>query len=177
VARLSLGAAFVAVLTSIATFVALLATSSPGWGVIALNRVSEVLVLLSVASALAVERRPIVGAWQAQIAAAAVAFAFVVVALAKLYAASSSFSGFDRAETWAGEAAVVGLAALAFGLIGPRVRVSSVRLGFAAAALAALGCAAYAISLELGIKAFIWYSVAATAASLAASAAARMARL
>jgi len=177
VARLPLVVAVLAVCASIAAFVALLTTSSPGWGVIALNRVSDVLVLLSIALALAIERRPTVAAWQAQLAAAVVALAFVIVALVKLYATSSYVSGLVRADTWANEAAVVGLAAVAFGLIGPRNGVTSIRIGFVTAACAAIGCAAYAISLELDFKAFVWYSVAGTAASLAASAAARMPRL
>jgi hypothetical protein len=139
--------------------------------------VSDVLVLLSIALALAIERRPTVAAWQAQLAAAVVALAFVIVALVKLYATSSYVSGLVRADTWANEAAVVGLAAVAFGLIGPRNGVTSIRIGFVTAACAAIGCAAYAISLELDFKAFVWYSVAGTAASLAASAAARMPRL
>lgn len=62
--------------------------NSPGRAVIALEHVSLVLVSLSIALALAVERRATVGAWQAQIATAAVSLAFVVVALVKLYSAS-----------------------------------------------------------------------------------------
>jgi hypothetical protein len=71
----------------------------------------------------------------------------------------------------------VGLGALAFGLIELRMTTSAARIGFAAAACAAVGCAAYAISLELETKAFVWYSIAGTVATLAGSAAARMPKL
>jgi hypothetical protein len=178
VARLSLVVAFVAVCASIGSFVAILESSSSGWGVYALNRVSDVLVLLSIALALAVVRRATQGAWQAQIAAAAVALAFVIVALVKLYTARGTTfpNNFGQASNWAAEAAVVSLGALSFGLIGLRATTRAARICFIAAVCAAVGCVAYGISLKLSGNAFVWYSVAATPATLAGSAAARMLR-
>ena len=117
--------ALVGVGASIASFIALMEVSSPGWGVVALQRVGVVLVALAVALALAVERRATAGAWQAQIAAAAVSVAFVIVALVKLYTGSSEFGGLDQGLNWAAEAQTVGLGALALGLIGLRVTTSA----------------------------------------------------
>jgi hypothetical protein len=151
--------------------------SSPGWGVIVLNRFCTVLVFLSIALALAVERRPTAWAWRVQVAAALVALAFVVVALVKLYAASSAFSGYGLAVAWAAEAGIVASGALAFGLIGPRASASGARISFVAVACASLAGAVYATTLELEIKAFVWYAVAGAAATLAGSAAARMRRI
>jgi hypothetical protein len=168
--------AFVAVCASIVSFVVLLESSSPGWGVVALNRVSEVLVALSIALALAVERRPAAGAWQAQVAAAAVSVAFAIVALVKLYSASSILAGLNPGLNWAEEASIVGTGALAFGLIGLRATASAAWIGFVAAGCVALGFAVYAVVLQPDAKAFVWYLVAGAAAALAGSAAARMER-
>ena len=142
---------------------------------ITLAHVSLVLVSLSIALALAVERRATVGAWQAQIATAAVSLAFVVVALVKLSSTSSAAGSFQGLN-WANEAGIVGTGSLAFGLIGLRVTTSAGWIGFAAAVSVAVGCAGYAISLEPDARAFVWYLVAGTAAALAGSAAARMHR-
>ena len=151
--------------------------SFPGWGVIALERSGVVLIALSIALALAVERRATAGAWQAQLAAAAVSIAFTIVALVKLYSASSTLaSGLGQGLSWASEAQTVGAGALALGLIGLRVTSSASWIAFLAAVCATVGFAGYAISLELDTKAFVWYLVAGTAAALAGSAAARMHR-
>jgi hypothetical protein len=166
--------AVVAVFASIASFIALMEISSPGWGVSALEHGSVVLIALSIALALAVERRATAGAWQAQLAAAAVSIAFAIVALVKLYAASAS--GFGPGLAWASEAQTLGAGALALGLIGLRVTSSASWIAFLAAVCAAVGFAGYAISLQFDIKAFVWYLVAGTAAALAGSAAARMHR-
>jgi hypothetical protein len=168
--------AFVAVCASIASFVALMEINSPGRAVIALEHASLVLLSLSIAFALAVERRATAGAWQAQIAAAVVSVAFVVVSLVKLYSTSSTSVVSFQALNWADEAGIVGTGALAFGLIGLRVTTSAGWTGFAAAVCVAVGCAGYAISLAPDTKAFVWYLVAGTAAALAGSAAARMHR-
>ena len=158
--------ALVGVGASIASFIALMEVSSPGWGVVALQRVGVVLVALAVALALAVERRATAGAWQAQIAAAAVSVAFVIDALVKLYMGSSEFGGLDQGLNWAAEAQTVGLGALALGLIGLRVTTSASWIAFLATVCATVGFSGYAISLELDTK----------AAALAGSAAARMHR-
>ena len=168
--------ALVGVGASIASFIALMEVSSPGWGVVTLQRVCVVLVALTVALALAVERRATAGAWQAQIAAATVSVAFVIVALVKLYTGPSKFGGFDQGLNWAAEAQTVGLGALALGLIGLRVTTSASWIAFLATVCATVGFSGYAISLQLDAKAFVWYLVAGTAASLAGSAAARMHR-
>jgi hypothetical protein len=164
--------AFVGVCASIASFIALMEISSPGWGVVALEHGSVVLIALSVALALAVQRRATAGAWQAQVAAAVVATAFAIVAIAKLYGSASS--GLFQGLNWAEEAQIVATGALAFGLIGLRVASSAAWTAFLAAVCAAVGFAAYAISLQLDAKAFTWYLVAGTATALAGSAAARM---
>jgi len=166
--------AFVAVCASIASFIALMEISSPGRAVIVLEHASLVLVSLSIALALAVERRATFGARQAQLATAAIALAFVVVALVKLYSTSSAVGGSFKGLAWADEAGIVGTGSLAFGLIGLRVTTSAGWIAFVAAVCVAFGCAGYAISLEPGTKAFVWYLVAGTAAALAGSAAARM---
>lgn len=166
--------AVVGVCASIASFIALMETSSPVWGVIALEHGSLILIALSIALALAVERRTTAGAWQAQLAAAAVSIAFAIVALVKLYSASStSASGLGQGLSWASEAQTLGAGALALGLIGLRVTNSTSWIAFLAAVCAAVGSAGYAISLQFEIKAFVWYLVAGTAAALAGSAAAR----
>ncbi|PWU22363.1 MAG: hypothetical protein C5B48_10130 [Candidatus Rokuibacteriota bacterium] len=150
--------------------------SSPGRGVIVLGHVSLILVSLSIALALAVDRRPTLGAWQRQVVTAAISLAFVIVALAKLYSASSTVGGSFQSVTWADEAGIVGTGSLAFGLIGLRVRNSAGWIGFVAVVCGAVGCAGYAISLEPDTRAFVWYLVAGAAAALAGSAAARMHR-
>jgi hypothetical protein len=134
-------AALVGVGASIASFIALMEVSSPGWGVVALQRVCVVLVALAVALALAVERRATAGAWQAQIAAAAVSVAFVIVALVKLYTGSSKFGGLDQGLNWAAAAQTVGLGALALGLIGLRVTTSASWIAFLATVCATVGFA------------------------------------
>jgi hypothetical protein len=164
--------ALVGVSASIASFVALMEVRSAGQGVIALEHVSLVLIPLSIALALAVERRPTVGVRQAQVATAAVSLAFMIVALVKLYSASGI--PID-AVSWADEAGIAGSGALAFGLIGLRARLSA---GWLVGAVAmAAGCAGYAVSLQPDTKSFVWYLVAGAAAALAGSAAARMHRL
>ena len=169
--------AVVGVCASIASFIALMEISSPGWGLIALEHGSVVLIALSIALALAIERRPTAGAWQVQVAAAAVSIAFAIVALVKLYSASSNLdSGLGQGLNWASEAQTVGAGALALGLVGLRVTSSASRIAFLAAVCAAVGSAGYAISLQTEIKAFVWYLVAGTAAALAGSATARMHR-
>ena len=171
--------AVVAVGASIASFIALIGSSRTGWGIFALYRASEVLVFLAIAAALAVERRSTRGAWQGQIATAAVAIAFATVALVKFYSGSGSDvfpNMFARADEWVAEAAILALGALALGLIGRRVATSLVWVSCVTAAFVAVGCAIYAISLKGSSNADIWYEVALTAAALAGSAAARMHR-
>lgn len=117
------------------------------------------------------------GAWQAQIAAAAVAVAFVVVALVKVYSASSTPAGrLANALSWVAEAQALGVGALAFGLIGRRASSSAGRIAFLVALGVTVGFAGYATSLKFDFKASVWYLAAGTAASLAGSAAARMHR-
>jgi hypothetical protein len=177
---LPLGIALVAICASIASFIVLLENPSrSGWWVFALNRGSYVLVLVAIALPLAVERRPTGGAWQAQIVAVAVSLAFAIVALVKLYTGSRSDvfpNAFAGADEWGSEASIVALGALALGLIGRRVATSAAWISFVAATCAAIGCAIYAISLEFSSKGVIWYEVAATAAALGGSAAARTRR-
>ena len=179
-ARLPLRLAFCAVLASVVSFVATLDTSlNPtrshwGWG--ALNSASEVLIFLALASALVFERRASARAAQLQIAAAAISVVFVIVALVKLYSASYFATGTFEAESWLSEASAIGLAAVAFGLIG--FRRADIRLdrAFALAVCVTAGCAIYAISLEGGFKNGAWWGVTLVFATLAASAAARMHR-
>ncbi len=172
--RLSLGFSLAAVCVSIGSFVAVQLQSNPApWEPSALNRFGYVLVALAVALALVVERRASVGAWWAQGAGAAVAVAFVIVGLIKLYASGGGLA-WIQALQWSEEAGAVGLGTLAFGLVGSRVRASAIRFGFGAAALAAVGGASYALSLELDGGAEVWYLIAATAAFLGASAGARL---
>ncbi|MGH3009898.1 MAG: hypothetical protein ACRDLM_10915 [Gaiellaceae bacterium] len=171
--RLSLGFSLVAVCVSIGSFVAVQLQSNPApWEPTAANRFSEVLVALALALALVGERRVVTGAWQAQAAAAVVAVGFEIVPLVKLFGAP----GLDwtQAFQWNAEAFVIGLAALAFGLIGSRTRTYAVKVACPAAMLVAVGAAIYALSLETDFRSQVWYSLAATAAILAASAAARM---
>src|SRR5689334_9078517 len=96
-------------------------TSSPDRTLISLEHVSLILLPLSVAFALAVERRPTLGAWQAQMATGATSVAFVIVALVKLYSTASTTGVSFQAVNWADEAVTVATGALAFGLIGIRV--------------------------------------------------------
>jgi hypothetical protein len=172
--------ALVGTCASIASFVALMEITSPERGVLVLEHVSLVLVALSIAGALAVERRATTGAWQAQIAAAAVSVAFLVVALVKLYSKTSTIGeSLGQSLSWMSEAEAVAPGALAFGLIGLRLTTSASWTAFLAAVCAAVGLAGYAtyaLSVELNTKAFVWYLAAGTAATLAGSAAARMRR-
>jgi hypothetical protein len=177
VTRLSLGFSLLAVCVSIGSFVAVQLQSNPApWEPSALSRVGYVLVVLAVALALVVEPQAFVGAWQAQVGAAVVAAGFVIVALVKQYgSAHPSFFASAQAVQWSSEAGAVGVAAVAFGLAGSPVRATGVKLGFGAAALGAVGSAGYAFSLKGSYgTAELWYLVAATAAFLGASAAARM---
>ena len=169
-------AAVVGVCASIASFVALMEIRAPGWGVVAVEHASGVLLGLAIALALAIKRRPTVGAWQFQIAAATVAVAFVIVAFVKTYSPSSVASSIGGGLDWASEAQTVGLAALAFGLIGLRVASRVSWIAFLAAVSVAVGLAGYAITLKFDFRAFVWYLAAGTTASLAGSAAARMRR-
>ena len=173
--RLSLGLSLVAVCISIGSFVAVQLQSNPApWEPSALNRFGYVLLVLAVAVALVVERRASLGAWQAQVAAAGVAVAFVIVALVKTYSSSHPALAFAQAIQWGSEAGAIAVATLAFGLVGPRNSSAAARIGFLAAALAGVGSASYALSLESSLRAEVWYLIAATAAFLAGSSAARM---
>jgi hypothetical protein len=176
VTRLSLGFSLLAVCVSIGSFVAVQLQSNPApWEPSALSRVGYVLVVLAVALALVVEPQAFVGAWQAQAGAAVVAAGFVIVALVKQYGSAHPSFAWVQALQWSSEAGAVGVAAVAFGLAGSPVRATGVKLGFGAAALVALGSAGYAFSLKGSYgTAELWYLVAATAAFLGASAAARM---
>lgn len=174
-ARLSFGFSLGAVCISIGSFVAVQLQSNPApWEPSALNHFGYVLVVLSVALALAVGRRGSARAWQVQIATAGAAVGFVIVALVKLYGSRLSGLAFTQALQWGGEGVAIGLAALAFGLVGPRVRASAAKLAFGAAVVVAVGSAGYALSMESDFRAEVWYFVAGTAAFLAASAAARV---
>jgi hypothetical protein len=174
VTRLSLGFSLAAVCVSIGSFVAVQLQSNPApWEPSALNRFGYVLVALAVALALVVERRPSALAWLAQVGAAVVSIGFVVVALVKLYTAAGVLASVQSFQ-WGDEALAVAVGALAFGLIGSRVQAPAAKLGFAVAGLIALGTASYSLSWKLDLGGEVWYLVAATAAFLASSAAARM---
>jgi hypothetical protein len=169
-----LGVAFLAIGVSIGSFIAQQLQSNPApWEPDALNRLGYVLIGLAVAVALVVERRPSALAWRAQVAAAVVSIGFAVVALVKLYTASGDFASVQSFQ-WGDESAAVAVGALAFGLIGSRVQAAPAKLGFVVAGLIALGAASYSLSWKLDLRGEVWYLVAATAAFLAGSAAARM---
>ncbi|HLX33048.1 MAG TPA: hypothetical protein VKR79_09820 [Gaiellaceae bacterium] len=175
--RLALGLGVVGVGASIASFAVETATNSGRWQLTAIFRGSEVLIVLSVAAALALGRRPGRTALLAQVAAAATALAFVIVALVKLHSASPHIDFSVNAPlNWSYEAGVVGLGALAFGLIGPRVRTPAIGPAFALTVFVAVGCAAYAIYGEREPRVDVWWAVALAMANLAGSAAARMER-
>jgi uncharacterized membrane protein YozB (DUF420 family) len=106
--------AFVGVCASIASFIALMEISAPGWGVVALEHWSAILIALSIALALAVERRATTGAWPAQIVAEAVSVAFAIVALVKVYSHSSTVAGgIGESLNWVWYLVVVTAASLA----------------------------------------------------------------
>src|SRR5579863_5756965 len=156
VARLSLVFSLGAVGLSVGGFVAArleansLVPSESAW-----NLFGYVLVVLAVGLALLVGREAVVGGWQAQLAAVGLAVAFAIVALVKLYTASSkpylASPGWVQADLWAAEAVQVGLGALALGLAGPRLRTAAPRVGFAAGGLVALGSDSYAAWLGTSI--------------------------
>jgi len=171
--RLSIGFSLFAVCVSIGSFVAVQLRSDT-WELLALNRFGYVLVGLAIGVACLVGRRESAGAWLAQVAAAVVAIAFVVVGLIKLYTYTSSGISTFQAFNWIEESAAIALAAVAFGLAGPGLRASAAKFAFGAAGLAAVATACYAVSLEMDNRGLAWFGVAATMAFLAASAAAGM---
>lgn len=163
-----------------AAFVVARSEADPHWELATANHTCDVLLVLTVAAALAVKRRPSVVAAKAQIAAAAVAIVFAIIALARLYAASGSGLALGRvvasASSWSDEAVVMGLAAFALGLIGFRVQSSVAIVGLAASGCASIASVVFAISLETDSRAYVWYSVAAVLALIAGSATARAQR-
>jgi hypothetical protein len=167
----------VAVVASLVAFIAE-ETGSNGTWIGPLNRASYVLVVLAIVAALLSERRASLLVVWAQVAATAAALVFAVVALFKYY--DNNASPFDAAiaiaYTWLGEASVLSLSVLAFGLTLARKRNPMAVVALAAAVAAAVGCAIYAITVNGGLASYMWWEIAGIGAFLAAAAAAGLER-
>ena len=172
--RLPVALTYVAAGISVATFIVLTldppSHSGDSW--LQLYDVSEVLLWLCVALSLVVVRRPSVAAWVGQIAAGVAAVAFVVVGLVKLHEAPFGVGDWGA---WFGEAEALGIAALAFGLAGERVRTPAVRVVVVGLAISAVACLGY-LHFGSGVQRDGWRFAAKATALLAASAATRMKR-
>ena len=168
--------ALVAVIVSLVGFIAGEAGAS-GWWPYALNRAGYVIVVFAVVAALLAARTPNALAVAAQVLAAAAALAFEIVALVKYYDATGPFGiGISTAFSWAGEAQMFGVAALALALTLARRHSTVAIAGLAVAIAIATGCAIYAITLEANFATNLWWSLAGVGAFLAASAAAGLER-
>lgn len=172
--RLPLGLAFVGAVVSLGSFIAEMETSSARVELTALGRGGSVLIFLAIAAAFLLERDYQSAGWALQVLAAAVAIAFLVVAVVKLYTASNNPFGATEALPWSGEAASMAFAALAFGLTAARIHSFGAKAFLACAVGGTVGCFAYAVSLTTGFNSYVWYENAAVLAALAAACAARM---
>ncbi len=167
---------FAAVVVSLTGFIGGEAGAS-GWWPYAVTRAGYVLAVLAVVAALLSARTPNVLVAGAQVLAAAAALAFEIVALVKYYDSAGPFGfGIGSAFTWAGEAEMFGVAALAFALTLARRRSTFATAGLAVAVAIAAGCAIYALTLEENLSTNLWWSIAGVGAFLAASAAAGLER-
>lgn len=169
-ARVPVALAFVAAGTAVGTFFALEfgSFSSSVWR---LYLVSGVVLWLCVALSLVVVRQVSAAAWVGQVAAGLAAVAFVIVGFVDFYGAAPDYrAAFD----WVGEARLMGVAALAFGLAGDRVRTPAIRAVFFGLVTAVVACLVYMFRSGGGAGRLEYWSIAATTiALLAASAAAR----
>lgn len=159
-------------LTSIAVIMSFVAFGfrvggSGSWWVYPCDRASYVLVILAVAASLLTERRASRVVLGAQIAMAAAAVVFMVVAVARFYG-----DAIDPAYPWATEAQVLALGAVAFGLTLARRRTLAGLACLVAAIAAVVACALYAITQKATYSAELWWWITTAAAFLAAAAAA-----
>lgn len=169
------GFAFVAACLSLGSFISDQLGSDPLPS--PLNHVSVVLLWLAVALSLAVARRASASAWAAQVAAAMTAIAFVVVALVKAHTATTPSLDIAQSFMWGGEAEAMGLAALAFGLAGVRVRTPATKIVLVVLVCAAAACTVYAFWFAGGLTREVWYLAGITAGLVAASLAGRVERI
>ena len=144
---------------------------SGGWWVYSSDRASYVLVILAVAAALLTERRANRIVLGAQIAMAAAAVVFMVVAVARFYG-----DAIDPAYPWATEAQVLALAAVAFALTLERRRSIAAIVGLVVAIAAVVACALFAITQKASYSAELWWWIVIALAFLAAAAAAGLER-
>jgi hypothetical protein len=169
-----------ALIVSLVAFI-LQVTGSTDWWIFAMNRAGYVLVVLAVVAALLAPRTASLAVVVAEVLTAAAALAFATVGLVKYYdiptfAIPYFGPALQTAGAWLGEAEVLSVAVLAFGLTLTRRRSTGAVAWLAAAVAMALGCGTYAITQKTGFTPQIWWEVATVGAFLAAAAAAGLER-
>jgi hypothetical protein len=165
-----------ALVVSLVAFI-LQVTGSTDWWIFAMSRAGYVLVVLALVAALLAPRTASVVVVVALVVTAAAALAFATVGLVKYYdipsfAIPDFGPALQTAGAWLGEAEVLSVGVLAFGLTLVRRRSTGAIAWLAAAVAIALGCGTYAITQKTGFTAQIWWEVATVGAFLAGAGAA-----
>ncbi|HEY2355665.1 MAG TPA: hypothetical protein VGH79_12285 [Gaiellaceae bacterium] len=170
--------ALLAIVVSLVAFI-LVEYGTVHWWVFAMSSAAFVLVILAVVAALLAERGPSLIVVWAQVLAVAAAVAFVVVGIVTYYDNTAPFSNSGLAAArWLGQAEVLSVAVLAFGLTLVRRRTMMAAVVLAIAVVTAISSGTYAITLteKANAAASTWWQVATVGAFLAAAAAAGLNR-